>query len=97
MILTDYVASAGSSDYNARSVPLTFTANSNDGDTRCIDINILDDMTFEGDETFTVRLAITTPGVMEGNAMTTIIISDNEGMYALLSLATKQCTCSSFL
>ena len=40
----------------------------------CVNISIVDDDVFEGDETFTVTLTVITPGVIEGNTITTVTI-----------------------
>ena len=56
-----------------------FPAGSINGSTQCIDITITDDEVLEADETFTVTIDVTTPGVMEGNNMTTVTIIDNDG------------------
>ena len=44
----------------------------------CVNISIVDDFLFEGDETFTVTLTVATPGVMEGNTITTVTIRDDD-------------------
>ena len=56
---------------------LTFPAESTD--MRCADITITDDDVFEGDETFTVTIDVTTLDVRENNTMTTVTISADEG------------------
>ena len=45
---------------------------------QCVNISIVDDDVFEGDETFTVTLTVTTPGVMVGNTVTTVTIIDDD-------------------
>ena len=65
------------SDYALMTTALTFPAESTD--MQCADITITDDDVFEGDETFTVTIDVTTPGVMQGNNMTTVTIVDNDG------------------
>ena len=57
---------------------LTFSAGSTD--MRCLTVTIVDDMLIEGDETFTVGLTVATSGVMEGNTMTVVTITDDEGI-----------------
>ena len=64
--------------------PLTVTFNSgttSSGDTACADITVLDDDALEGDHSFTVQLASTTPtGVTIGtDSSTTVTIQDNDG------------------
>ena len=46
---------------------------------QCANITITDDDVFEGDETFTVTIDVTTLDVMEGNTMTTVTITENNG------------------
>ena len=65
------------SDYTLDTTTLIFPAESTD--MQCADITITDDDVFEGDETFTVTIDVTTPGVKEGNNMTTVTITDNDG------------------
>ena len=64
--------------------PLTVTFNSgttSSGDTACADITVLDDDALEGDHSFTVQLASTTPtGVTIGtDSSTTVTVQDNDG------------------
>ena len=77
----DYVADSAEagSDYTTISTPLEFPAALSSDTTQCATVNITEDDTFEGDETFTVELSTTTPGVVEGNNVTTITITDNDG------------------
>ena len=74
-----YVVSAvAGPDYTMSSSALFFPAGSTDGTMdQCIDVDISNDQVIEGDETFTVGLTVITPGVMEGNNMTTITIMTN--------------------
>ena len=73
------VSAAAGSDYTAISSPLMFPAGSHDGSEQCVNVSIVDDETVEEDETFTVELTVLTSGVVEGNALTTVVITDNEG------------------
>ena len=66
-------------DYSSASMDISFPEGSIHGDTRCIDVFITDDMALEGDETFTVTLAISSGDIILENAMTIITINDNEG------------------
>ena len=65
------------SDYTLVTTALTFPAESTD--MQCADITITDDDVFEGDETFTVTIDVATFDVMEGNTMTTVTITENDG------------------
>ena len=57
-----------------------FASGSIDNATKCVDITIIDDGAFEGDQTFTVALATADPDVMLKNNMTAITITDNYGL-----------------
>ena len=72
------VSADSGSDYEQVSAPLTFPTGSVAGDMQCVNISIVDDVVFEGDETFTVTLTVTTPGVMEGNTLTIVTIRDDD-------------------
>ena len=63
-------------DYALMTTALTFPAESTD--MQCADITITDDDVFEGDETFTLTIDVTTPGVTEGNNTTTVTITEND-------------------
>ena len=65
------------SDYTLDTTALTFPAESTD--MQCANITITDDDAFEGDETFTVTIDVTTFDVREDNTMTTVTISADEG------------------
>ena len=60
---------------------MTFPTTSVSGDTACAAMAILDDDALEGDHSFTVQLASTTPtGVTIGtDSSTTVTIQDNDG------------------
>ena len=73
------VSAMTDADYTTASVDITFPEGSMDGDTRCINISVTDDMALEGDETFTVTLTVSSGDIIEENNMTTITIIDNEG------------------
>ena len=57
-----------------------FTSGSTDRTTRCVDITIIDDGAFEGDQTFTVALSTADLDVMLRNSMIAITITDNYGL-----------------
>ena len=79
MVLT--VSAFAEYDYTAiTSSPLVFPAGSTDGAMECMNITIMEDTLFEGDETFTVGLMVVTSGVMAGNTETIVTITDNEGL-----------------
>ena len=65
------------SDYTLDTTALTFPAESTD--MQCANITITDDDVFEGDETFTLTIDVTTAGVMATMTMTTVTITDNDG------------------
>lgn len=67
------------SDYTMAFSPLEFPAGATTADMECVSIIITEDTAFEGDETFTVWLNIVTNRAVQGNAVTTISITDNEG------------------
>ena len=73
-------AMAGS-DYTsvASTEVLTFSSASADSATRCVEILIIDDSALERDQTFTVILETSFPGVLLGNTETTLNIADNDG------------------
>ena len=73
------VSALNGTDYSSASMDITFPEGSMDGDTRCINVSITDDMALEGDETFTVTLTVSSGDIIKENNMTTIIIIDNEG------------------
>ena len=68
------------SDYDTTSESRQFPMGSADGLTRCLTVTITDDTVFEIDETFTVALTVSTPDVSVTDAMTTVTITDDEGM-----------------
>ena len=69
------------SDYDMNIPDITILADST-GE-HCADISIFEDTLFEGDETFTVALAVTSPssGVTLDNTMVEITITDNDGRF----------------
>ena len=60
---------------------LTFTARSSIGNTRCINIGIVDDNVFEEKETFSLRLLNIDPGIVLDDDVALITIIDNDGNY----------------
>ena len=67
---------AAGTDYTAASGTLNWT--NNDSATKFIDIAILDDAIYEGDETFTVRLSAASGAALGSPAIITVTILDNE-------------------
>ena len=65
------------------SMDVVFPAGTNGG-MLCIAVTIIDDSEMEGDETFTVTLTTSSPGVTLGNSNVTITITANDGEYAWL-------------
>ena len=80
------VSAVAGSDYEQVSAPLTFPTGSVAGDMQCVNISIVDDVVFEGDETFTVTLTVTTSGVMERNTVTIVTIRDDDRKRDLISV-----------
>ena len=67
-------------DFEQLDSPFDFPINSTGGAEHCVNVVILEDTLFEGDETFTVYLVVDTPGVMGGVLNTVTTITDNEGI-----------------
>ena len=57
---------------------MIFPAGSTNGSTQCINITTIDDEVLEGNETFTVYLAVNSSSVMLGNNEATVTILDND-------------------
>ena len=72
-----YTAIAGSDYTNASSVEI-FTSGSTHNAARCINISILEDISYEVNETFTLMLTTPDPNVTIGNSETTITITDTD-------------------
>ena len=66
-------------DYTNSSINISFLEGSMGGDTRCINVSITDDMALEGDETFTVLMAVTAGSATVANTMTTVTITSDDG------------------
>ena len=66
-------------DYYMMSTSISFPTNSSDGAMECMNFTIMDNDAFELNETFTVTLTVNTAGVMEGNTITEVTITDDEG------------------
>ena len=83
MLIGCTVSAVAGSDYaEVMSMTFTISSGSTDGDmSECLDVSITDDALVEGNETFTVQLVVTTAGVTTGNDMTTVTITDNEGIW----------------
>ena len=58
---------------------ISFPTGSSDGAMECMNFTIIDNGAFELNETFTVTLTVNTAGVMEGNTITEVTITDDEG------------------
>ena len=56
----------------------TFTSGSSDGATKCVEVVLVDDSTFEGNESFTVTLTTANINVLLRTAVTTISLLDDE-------------------
>ena len=78
LIIYNTVALVGS-DYIGVNSNQVFSSGSTNNSTRCVDIFIVDFYALEGDETFTLILTSSDPGVMLGNDLTTILIIDYHG------------------
>lgn len=78
-VLCIFVASAV--DFSSSSIPLTFGPGSANGAEACSMLSADDDTIVEGDEEFTVVLALTTPGpsLIVQNNVTPVVIIDNDG------------------
>ena len=72
------MAALADSDYNSISSSMVFPAGSTDNATRCVGITVIDDSALEGDQTFTVTLTTSDPGVILGTNIATITIIDND-------------------
>ena len=66
-------------DYTSVSSDEVFPSGSTDGAMKCVNITILDDITVEGNHSFTVTLTTSDPDVMLGNNVTIITITENDG------------------
>ena len=74
------VSALDDTDYTNTSMDISFPEGSMDGDTRCINVSIADDLALEEEETFTVSLTVTSGDIVMGNTTTIITIIDNEGL-----------------
>ena len=73
-----HVSASGGNDYINVLSDETFTSGSINGDTRCVNITILEDYALEENETFLVTLNSSDSNVMMGTFVTTIDIIDND-------------------
>ena len=73
-----HVLASGGNDYINVLSDETFTSGSINGDTRCVNITILEDYALEENETFLVTLNSSDSNVMMGTFVTTIDIIDND-------------------
>ena len=69
------MASAGT-DFTSTSITLEYSPGPANGSMICIDVNITDDVLFEGSETFTIRLSNPMPSYVMLNSATVTIIDD---------------------
>ena len=58
---------------------ISFPEGSRDGNIRCINVPITDDMALEGDETFILSMAVTAGDATVGNTTTTVTITSDDG------------------
>ena len=65
-------------DYVAASHVHIFISGSRTGDTRCVDITIIDNKVLERNKTFFLTLTVQHPRIILGNAISIITIMDNE-------------------
>lgn len=72
-------AAVAGSDYTSTSINLVFLVGSPADAMQCVNVTIVDDDMFEGEETFAVVLTVITSRVMEGITVTTVTITDDEG------------------
>ena len=77
------ILSVAGSDYVAGSLQATFPTNSIEGESSCVDIDILQDMVLEGDHSFSVVVTSATPSVVMVGMPSeeTVTILDDESMY----------------
>ena len=80
LCLSHNIATDGS-DYKGVSADLVFTVNSSNGDMQCIDVDIIDDMVVETNETFTVTLTTSNQYIRIGNNMATVDITNAESVF----------------
>ena len=77
-LMSSGTAEAGE-DYEMMSSSISFPTTSSGGAMECMNITIMDNDAFELNETFTVTLTVNTAGVMVGNTITEVTITDDEG------------------
>ena len=58
---------------------MIFVTGSTDSSMECVNITILDDDAFEGDQTFTVSISTSDLSVMFGTNTMSVTITDNDG------------------
>ena len=85
MIFLLRLTAQNGTDYDGFFATLTFPARSSNGNSQCIDVQILDDNIFEEDEYFIISLILfpMPPGVTVQRSNVTITIEDNDRKYAL--------------
>lgn len=83
-------------DYESVDVALEFSAGSADGDMRCINVIINEDLRVEGNETFAIELFLLTDGsrLLVNNTETTVTILDEDGKVWLQR--NSMCVCTFF-
>jgi hypothetical protein len=74
-------ATAGNQDYEHLTRSLTFVPGSGDGALMCSSVTILEDNVIEGEEDFSVTLALVTTAssLSLGNSVTNITLADDDG------------------
>ena len=77
------ILSVAGSDYVAGPLQATFPTNSIEGESSCVDIDILQDMVLEGDHSFSVVVTSATPSVVMVGIPSeeTVTILDDESTY----------------
>ena len=85
------ITAVSGSDYISLSYNITFTSGSEDGQTECVNITIVEDILYEVDETFALTLTKADLGVNLENDTTTITITDTDcnAVFACIDLKAK--------
>ena len=79
-LLYSFIFSAlASVDYISSSTTVIFPSGSTSGDTKCVNITLIEDDALEGNLSFTVSLTTSDPDVMILISTATIHITDNDG------------------
>ena len=89
MVILFFAATGGFDFSPLSSMPITFPVNSSDGEEICVSLDTFLDDEIEGDENFTIVLALSTPGsclLNLGQDSTVIFLTDSNGMMLTLNL-----------